>query len=204
MIKFEELEAKSIEKGLIPVIIQDNKSLRVLMLGYMNRGAYEKSIAEGRVTFFSRSKERLWTKGETSGNYLYIKEIEKDCDNDTLLLRVDPAGPVCHTGSTSCFGGENSEGFIRELSQIIKTRHEEMPEGSYTTKLFNKGVNKIAQKVGEEAVESVIEATNGTRDGLIYELSDLVYHALVLMENNGVTVSDIEKELWSRHYLPKR
>lgn len=204
MIKFEELEAKSIEKGLIPVIIQDNKSLRVLMLGYMNREAYEKSIAEGRVTFFSRSKERLWTKGETSGNYLYIKEIEKDCDNDTLLLRVDPAGPVCHTGSTSCFGGENSEGFIRELSQIIKKRHEEMPEGSYTTKLFNKGVNKIAQKVGEEAVESVIEATNGTRDGLIYELSDLVYHALVLMENNGVTVSDIEKELWSRHYLPKR
>ena len=140
MIKFEELEAKSIEKGLIPVIIQDNKSLRVLMLGYMNREAYEKSIAEGRVTFFSRSKERLWTKGETSGNYLYIKEIEKDCDNDTLLLRVDPAGPVCHTGSTSCFGGENSEGFIRELSQIIKTRHEEMPEGSYTTKLFNKGL----------------------------------------------------------------
>ena len=204
MIKFEELEAKSIEKGLIPVIIQDNKSLRVLMLGYMNREAYEKSIAEGMVTFFSRSKERLWTKGETSGNYLYIKEIEKDCDNDTLLLRVDPAGPVCHTGSTSCFGGENSEGFIRELSQIIKTRHEEMPEGSYTTKLFNKGVNKIAQKVGEEAVESVIEATNGTRDGLIYELSDLVYHVLVLMENNGVTVSDIEKELWSRHYLPKR
>lgn len=204
MIKFEELEAKSIEKGLIPVIIQDNKSLRVLMLGYMNREAYEKSIAEGRVTFFSRSKERLWTKGETSGNFLYIKEIEKDCDNDTLLLRVDPAGPVCHTGSTSCFGGENSEGFIRELSQIIKTRHEEMPEGSYTTKLFNKGVNKIAQKVGEEAVESVIEATNGTRDGLIYELSDLVYHVLVLMENNGVTVSDIEKELWSRHYLPKR
>ena len=204
MIKFEELEAKSIEKGLIPVIIQDNKSLRVLMLGYMNREAYEKSIAEGRVTFFSRSKERLWTKGETSGNYLYIKEIEKDCDNDTLLLRVDPAGPVCHTGSTSCFGGEGSEGFIRELSQIIKKRHEEMPEGSYTTKLFNKGVNKIAQKVGEEAVESVIEATNGTRDGLIYELSDLVYHALVLMENNGVTVSDIEKELWSRHYLPKR
>ncbi len=204
MIKFEELEAKSIEKGLIPVIIQDNKSLRVLMLGYMNREAYEKSIAEGRVTFFSRSKERLWTKGETSGNYLYIKEIEKDCDNDTLLLRVDPAGPVCHTGSTSCFGGENSEGFIRELSQIIKTRHEEMPEGSYTTKLFNKGVNKIAQKVGEEAFESVIEATNGTRDGLIYELSDLVYHVLVLMENNGVTVSDIEKELWSRHYLPKR
>lgn len=204
MIKFEELEAKSIEKGLIPVIIQDNKSLRVLMLGYMNREAYEKSIAEGRVTFFSRSKERLWTKGETSGNYLYIKEIEKDCDNDTLLLRVDPAGPVCHTGSTSCFGGEDSEGFIRELSQIIKTRHEEMPEGSYTTKLFNKGVNKIAQKVGEEAVESVIEATNGTRDGLIYELSDLVYHALVLMENIGVTVSDIEKELWSRHYLPKR
>ncbi len=204
MIKFEELEAKSIEKGLIPVIIQDNKSLRVLMLGYMNREAYEKSIAEGRVTFFSRSKERLWTKGETSGNYVYIKEIEKDCDNDTLLLRVDPAGPVCHTGSTSCFGGENSEGFIRELSQIIKKRHEEMPEGSYTTKLFNKGVNKIAQKVGEEAVESVIEATNGTRDGLIYELSDLVYHVLVLMENNGVTVSDIEKELWSRHYLPKR
>lgn len=204
MIKFEELEAKSIEKGLIPVIIQDNKSLRVLMLGYMNREAYEKSMTEGRVTFFSRSKERLWTKGETSGNYLYIKEIEKDCDNDTLLLRVDPAGPVCHTGSTSCFGGENSEGFIRELSQIIKTRHEEMPEGSYTTKLFNKGVNKIAQKVGEEAVESVIEATNGTRDGLIYELSDLVYHVLVLMENNGVTVSDIEKELWSRHYLPKR
>ncbi len=204
MINFDELSAKKIEEGLIPAVIQDNESLKVLMVGYMNKEAYEKSIKEGVVTFFSRSKNRLWTKGETSGNYLYIKNIEKDCDNDTLLIRVKPAGPVCHTGNVSCFEGNDSEGFVRTLAAVIKERKEQMPEGSYTTKLFEKGVNKIAQKVGEEAVETVIEAIDGNRERLIYEVSDLVYHLLVLLENQGVAPEEIEKELFTRHYLPKR
>ncbi len=204
MIKFDDLDPKQIEQGLVPVIIQDYESLKVLMLGYMNSEAYEKSISQGVVTFFSRSKNRLWTKGETSGNYLYIKNIEKDCDNDTLLIRVKPSGPVCHTGNVSCFKGSDSEGFTGTLSGIIKGRKEQMPEGSYTTKLFEKGVNKIAQKVGEEAVETVIEAMDGNRERLIYEASDLIFHLLVLLENQGVCYSEIESELYNRHYLPKR
>lgn len=202
MIKFTELESKPQEDGLVPVVIQDDRTLKVLMLGYMNEEAFNKTLCEGVVTFYSRSKKRLWTKGETSKNFLFVKNIEKDCDNDTLLIRVAPVGPVCHTGNVSCFSGSDSEGFIRELADIIRERHEQMPADSYTTKLFNKGVNKIAQKVGEEAVETVIEAVNGTKEGLIYELSDLVYHTLVLMENSGVTLSDIEGELRQRHYLP--
>lgn len=204
MIKFDDLDPKQIEQGLVPVIIQDDESLKVLMLGYVNSEAYEKSISQGVVTFFSRSKNRLWTKGETSGNYLYIKNIENDCDNDTLLIRVKPAGPVCHTGNVSCFKGRDSEGFTGTLSGIIKGRKEQMPEGSYTTKLFEKGVNKIAQKVGEEAVETVIEAMDGNRERLIYEASDLIFHLLVLLENQGVCYSEIESELYNRHYLPKR
>lgn len=204
MIKFDELNAKKMAEGLVPVVIQDNESLKVLMVGYMNRAAYEKSISEGVVTFYSRSKERLWTKGETSGNFLYIKSIEKDCDEDTLLIRVKAAGPVCHTGNVSCFEGIDSEGFIRTLANVIKERKVQMPKGSYTTNLFEKGVNKIAQKVGEEAVETVIEAIAGNRERLIYEVSDLVYHLLVLLENEGVSPSEIETELYKRHYLPKR
>lgn len=204
MINFDELDAKKLDEGLIPVVIQDDQSLKVLMLGYMNREAFEKSVAEGVVTFFSRSKNRLWTKGETSGNFLYIKNMIKDCDNDTLLVRVKPAGPVCHTGNISCFAGGESEGFISSLSGIIKERREQMPAGSYTTKLFEKGVNTIAQKVGEEAVETVIEAMDGNREKLIYESSDLIYHLLVLLENQGVDYSEVEQELYNRHYLPKR
>ena len=144
--------------GLMPVIVQHAVSGEVLMLGYMNPEALDKTIESGKVTFFSRTKQRLWTKGETSGNYLHVKSIAKDCDADTLLIRVVPAGPVCHTGSKTCFGGRENEGFIGLLQSVIRQRHRDMPEGSYTTKLFTKGAAKIAQKVGEEAVETVIEA----------------------------------------------
>lgn len=169
------------------------------MLGYMNQEAYEKSVAEGRVTFFSRTKGRLWTKGETSGHYLNICSIVKDCDDDTLLIRVNPIGPTCHKGTTSCFGGRENEGFIRFLSDFITRRKQEMPEGSYTTHLFNKGINKIAQKVGEEAVETVIEAIDCNDERLLYEASDLMYHYLVLLAAKGMSLTDIEEELASRH-----
>ncbi len=189
------------QNGLIPAIIQDNNTLQVLMLGYMNREAYEKSIAEGRVTFYSRSRQCLWTKGETSGNFLDIVSVAVDCDNDTLLIRAIPHGPTCHTGSKTCFGSATpeTEGFIRNLQSIIQGRHAEMPEGSYTSKLFTRGVNKIAQKVGEEAVETVIEAVAGNREAMIYEASDLIYHLLVLLEATGCTIADLEMELARRH-----
>lgn len=187
------------EKELIPAIIQDDRSLKVLMLGYMNREAYEKTLQSGLVTFFSRSRQKLWTKGETSGNYLNLVSLEKDCDSDTLLLRVNPEGPVCHTGSISCFGGKDYEGFVNKLAQIITKRREEMPKNSYTTKLFKEGIVKIAKKVGEEASETIIEAIRGDNDRLVYEVSDLVYHTLVLMEYRGISVEDIEKELFTRH-----
>ncbi len=198
---FDELSLEKLQDGLVPVIIQDDRTLEVLMLGYMNKEAFEKSLAEGRVTFFSRTKQRLWTKGETSGNFLNIIEVRDDCDHDTLLIRVIPVGAVCHTGARSCFrqDGDTNEGFIRLLGAFIKTRHEEMPEGSYTTKLFNKGVNKIAQKVGEEAVETVIEAVAGNNDDMIYEASDLIYHLLVLLESTGMSIADLENELVKRH-----
>ncbi len=199
MIRFDELDAAKNGDGLIPAVIQDDRTLRVLMLGYMNREAYDKTVAEGKVTFYSRTKKRLWTKGETSGNFLYVKSVAKDCDDDTLLVRVVPAGPTCHTGSLSCFGGRESEGFIRELEAVIRQRKAEMPEGSYTTHLFNKGVNKIAQKVGEEAVETVIEAVDGNDERMLYEASDLMYHYLVLLISKGYTLADIEEELVKRH-----
>lgn len=199
MMPFNELNTAKNCEGLVPVIIQDNSTLQVLMLGYMNAEAYEKTVAEGKVTFFSRTKGRLWTKGETSGNFLYVEHIAADCDADTLLIRVRPSGPVCHTGRKTCFGGRENEGFIRYLQSVIRQRHREMPEGSYTTRLFNKGVAKIAQKVGEEAVETVIEATMGNTPAMIYEVSDLIYHLLVLLENQGISLEDIEEELASRH-----
>ncbi len=199
MIQFSELSITKSCEGLVPVIIQDDSTLKVLMLGYMNEQAYNKSVAEGRVTFFSRTKGRLWTKGETSGNFLNICSIAKDCDDDTLLIRVNPVGPTCHKGTTSCFGGDETEGFIRFLDSFIRRRRTEMPEGSYTTHLFNKGVNKIAQKVGEEAVETVIEAIDCNDERLLYEASDLMYHYLVLLAYKGVSLADIEKELASRH-----
>ena len=187
--------------GLIPAIIQDNTTSKVLMLGFMNEEAYNQSVATGKVTFFSRTKNRLWVKGEQSGNFLNIVTIADDCDNDTLLIKVNPVGPVCHTGSDTCFNEKNEEPmlFLKSLQDFIDTRHKEMPEGSYTTSLFNSGVNRMAQKVGEEAVETVIEATNGTEKGFIYEASDLIYHLIVLCTSKGMRLDTLANELKSRH-----
>jgi len=198
-ISFKDLNLGKHPDGLIPAVIQDATTLKVLMVGYMNEEAFEKSIEKGRVTFWSRSRRCIWTKGETSGHFLYIKEILADCDSDTLLIKAEPAGPVCHRGTLSCFDTPDQEGFIRHLSEIIKKRHEQMPQGSYTTRLFIKGPGEIAKKVGEEAVECVIEAVNGHRDRFIYEVSDVIYHLLVLMESMDVSISDIEHELALRH-----
>jgi phosphoribosyl-ATP pyrophosphohydrolase/phosphoribosyl-AMP cyclohydrolase len=187
--------------GLIPAIIQDDYTKKVLMLGFMNEEAVEKTKETGRVTFFSRTKNRLWTKGETSGNFLNVVSIKEDCDHDTLLISVNPCGPVCHTGTDTCFGEENKEDimFLKFLQDFIDRRHEEMPDGSYTTSLFKKGTNRMAQKVGEEAVETVIEATNGTEDGFIYEASDLIYHLIVLCTSKGLRLEDLANELKRRH-----
>ena len=163
MIDFEK------QGGLVPAIIQDNTTRNVLMLGYMNQESYEKTLATGRVTFFSRSRQRLWTKGEESGNYLELVSIAEDCDNDTLLVKVIPHGPTCHTGTDTCWGEMNEANpllFLSQLQDVVEQRHRDMPEGSYTTTLFRDGLNRMAQKVGEEALEAVIEATNGTNDRL--------------------------------------
>ncbi len=188
--------------GLVPAIIQDNTTRNVLMLGYMNREAYEKTLATGKVTFWSRSRNCLWTKGETSGKFLNLVDIKVDCDNDTLLVRVNPTGPACHLGTDTCWGETNDANpllFLTELQDFINKRHEEMPEGSYTTSLFKDGLNRMAQKVGEEALEAVIEATNGTNDRLIYEASDMFYHLIVLLTSKGLRIEDIAKELKERH-----
>ena len=198
-ISFDQFKLDKTGDGLLPVIVQDARTLKVLMLGYMNEQAYEQSVEKGLVTFWSRSRRQLWLKGETSGNYLHICNMYPDCDMDTLLVQAIPDGPTCHRGTTSCFDSPESEGFIRLLQDVIQNRHKEMPENSYTTKLFIKGVKKIAQKVGEEAVESVVEAVDGNRDRFVYEASDLIYHLLVLMEQMGVSISDLEKELRLRH-----
>ena len=199
MLRFDDFNLEKCADGLLPVIVQDAATLKVLMLGYMNREAFDKTVAEGRVTFFSRTRSTLWTKGETSGNYLLVKNMYIDCDGDTLLVKAEPIGPTCHRGTTSCFDTPESEGFIRHLQQVVQQRHRDMPEGSYTTKLFIKGVKKIAQKVGEEAVESVVEAVDGNRDRFIYEASDMIYHLLVLMEQMGCSIEDMERELALRH-----
>ncbi|HVV53731.1 MAG TPA: bifunctional phosphoribosyl-AMP cyclohydrolase/phosphoribosyl-ATP diphosphatase HisIE [Mucilaginibacter sp.] len=185
--------------GLVPVIIQDEQTLEVLMLGYMNREAYEKTVAENIVTFFSRSKNRLWTKGETSNNFLHVKSIHEDCDNDTLLIKVMPDGPTCHTGSRSCFKTDYNQNFILQLEQIVRDRYEHPQEGSYVNKLRNKGLNKIAQKVGEEAVETVIAALAQTETEMIDETSDLVFHLLVLLREKGLSLETIAKNLEGRH-----
>ena len=187
--------------GLIPAIIQDNNTNKVLMLGFMNEEALEQTLSSGKVTFFSRTKNRLWMKGETSGNTLSVVSITPDCDNDTLLIKAIPAGPVCHKGTDTCFGEKNEENimFLKYLQNFIERRRQEMPEGSYTTTLFQKGVNLMAQKVGEEAVETVIEATNGTEDRLIYEASDLIYHLIVLLTSKGLRIDDLARELKKRH-----
>ncbi len=185
--------------GLVSVIIQDEQTLEVLMLGYMNQEAYDKTAAENRVTFFSRSKKRLWTKGETSGNYLQVKDMHIDCDNDTLLIKVKPSGPTCHTGERSCFKTAYNQNFILQLENVITDRYENPQEGSYVNKLHRKGLNKIAQKVGEEAVETVIAALNETETDLINESSDLVFHLLVLLKEKGLSLEKIAANLESRH-----
>ncbi len=187
--------------GLVPAIIQDECTSKVLMLGYMNEEALAKTLETGKVTFFSRSKNRLWTKGEESGNFLNLVSITPDCDNDTLLIKVHPEGPVCHTGKDTCWG-ESNEGdfaFLKYLQEFIQKRFKEMPEGSYTTSLFKEGINRIAQKVGEETIETIIEAINSNKEGFIYEASDLIYHLIVLLTAQGLTLDDIGKELKRRH-----
>jgi phosphoribosyl-ATP pyrophosphohydrolase/phosphoribosyl-AMP cyclohydrolase len=185
--------------GLVPVVIQDVQTLEVLMLGYMNQEAYDKTVRENIVTFFSRSKQRLWTKGETSNNFLHVKSIHLDCDNDTLLIKVKADGPTCHTGERNCFKTSYNQNFIMQLEQIIADRYANPVEGSYVNKLRAKGLNKIAQKVGEEGVETVIAALAETETDLINEASDLVFHLLVLLKEKGLTLDTIAKNLEERH-----
>lgn len=184
--------------GLVPVIIQHYYTLQVLMLGYMNKAAFKKTKKEKLVTFFSRSKNRLWTKGESSGNYLTVKDIQLDCDLDTLLIKAEPAGPTCHTGATSCFKEETSQGFLYKLQQTIHQRIDDQDPDSYTNKLYQKGINKVAQKVGEEAVELVIEAKDDNLDLFTNEAADLLYHFLILLKAKGVWFEEIEEILDER------
>ena len=188
--------------GLVPAIIQDSITKNELMLGFMNEEAYQKTLATKRVTFYSRSRKCLWTKGETSGNYLELVSMKPDCDNDTLLVKVIPHGPTCHTGTDTCWGEENKRNpllFLSELQDFINKRHEEMPEKSYTTSLFKDGTNRMAQKVGEEALEAVIEAVSGNDDRLIYECSDMFYHLVVLLTSKGLRIEQVAAELAERH-----
>ena len=188
--------------GLVPAIIQDAVTKNVLMLGFMNEEAYQKTIDTKKVTFWSRTRNCLWTKGETSGNYLNLVDIRLDCDNDTLLVKVHPQGPTCHLGTDTCWGEDNSLNpilFLSELQNFIDKRHQEMPENSYTTSLFKKGINKMAQKVGEEATETIIEATNGTNEQVVYESSDLLYHLIVMLTAKGLSIEDVASELIKRH-----
>ena len=197
--KFSDFKLEKCADGLLPVIIQDADTLKVLMLGYMNEEAFNKTLDTQLVTFFSRTRQKLWTKGETSGNFLHVVDMYADCDADTLLVKAHPDGPTCHRGTTACFDTRENEGFIGTLQACIQQRHRDMPEGSYTTHLFTKGVNKIAQKVGEEAVETVIEAIDGNKERFLYEAGDLVYHLLVLCEQMGFSIKDLEEELAIRH-----
>ncbi|HVX27726.1 MAG TPA: bifunctional phosphoribosyl-AMP cyclohydrolase/phosphoribosyl-ATP diphosphatase HisIE [Parafilimonas sp.] len=184
---------------LVPVIVQDASTNKVLMLGYMNDEAYNQTLIEQKITFYSRSKKRLWTKGETSGNYLFVKEILNDCDNDCLLIKANPAGPVCHTGADTCFNETNEGSFLHQLEKIIESRKETKQQGSYVNSLFERGINKIAQKVGEEAVELVIEAKDNNEELFINEAADLLFHYLILLNAKGKSLSDIEKVLKQRH-----
>lgn len=188
-------------KGLIPAIIQDAATLQVLMLGYMNQEAYEKTLAEKRVTFFSRSKNRLWTKGESSENYLDVVRIQIDCDQDTILIQVNPQGPTCHTGADTCFGNENVDNaaWLDYLKHVIRSRKNESAESSYTASLFQKGTHKVAQKVGEEAVELVIEALMNNDELFKGEAADLIFHLLVLLEDRGIGLEEIVSLLQKRH-----
>jgi phosphoribosyl-ATP pyrophosphohydrolase/phosphoribosyl-AMP cyclohydrolase len=186
-------------KGLLPAIIQDDYSLQVLMLGYMDEAAFQKTQQEGKVTFFSRSKNRLWTKGESSGNFLIVKSMQLDCDDDSILIRVQAQGPTCHTGSKSCFNQTGNERFLYELEQIIAERLESQASNSYTVQLAQKGVNKIAQKVGEEAVELVIEAIADNQHMFKEEAADLLFHFLLLLRSKEISLAQIEEVLYNRH-----
>jgi len=199
MSRFSDFNLEKTGDGLLPVIIQDATTLKVLMLGYMNEEAFEKTVETGLVTFWSRSRQELWTKGETSGNYLHVVDMWADCDGDTLLIKARPDGPTCHRGTTACFDTPEDEGFVRTLQAVVADRHAKMPEGSYTTKLFIKGPKAIGKKVIEEAGEAVIEAVDGKRDRFVYEASDLIYHLLVLLESQGVSPAELEHELALRH-----
>lgn len=188
--------------GLVPAIIQDAVTKNVLMLGFMNQEAYDKTIATKNVTFWSRTRQCLWTKGETSGNFLRLVSIQVDCDQDTLLVKVHPQGPTCHKGTDTCWGETNKRNpllFLSELQDFVEKRHQDMPKDSYTTSLFNKGINKMAQKLGEEALETVIEATNGTKERLLYEAADMFYHLIVLLTDKGLRIENIAEELQARH-----
>ena len=196
---FDSFRLEKCADGLLPVVVQDAVTLRVLMLGYMNRAAYEKTVAEGRITFFSRTRQCLWTKGETSGHWLLVENLYVDCDADTLLIQATPIGPTCHRGTTACFDTPSEQGFVRSLAALIAQRKKEMPEGSYTTRLFIKGVKAIAKKVGEECTEAVIEAVDGNRSRFTYEAGDLLYHLLVLVEQTDVSLEELERELELRH-----
>jgi len=190
---------KKYSEGLVPVIVQDAVTGNVLMLGFMNEEALDQTQQIGKVTFFSRSKQRLWTKGEESGNFLFVKEIIADCDNDTLLIKANPAGPVCHTGADTCFGETNSKDFLQTLTETIKQRFDDRAAKSYTADLFNKGINKVAQKVGEEAIELVIEAKDDNKELFINEAADLLYHFMVLLQAKGFSLDDVKEVLKNRH-----
>ena len=204
MKEFKDISQIDLKKmgGLVPAIIQDSQTMKVLMLGFMNEEAVAKTQEIGKVTFFSRTKNRLWTKGEESGNFLNVVSILIDCDNDTLLIKAKPVGPVCHTGADTCFDEINPKGdvqFLSYLQDFIDKRKAEMPEGSYTTSLFTKGTRKITQKVGEEAVETIIGAMANDDENFIYEAGDLLYHLIVLLTHKGYRIEDIVRELQKRH-----
>lgn len=197
----EQIDFKKLN-GLVPVVIQDNSTQKVLMVGFMNKEALEKTQELGKVTFFSRTKNRLWTKGEESGNFLHVVSMLVDCDNDTLLIKANPVGPVCHTGADTCFFETNKESevsFLSYLQDFIDKRKKEMPEGSYTTSLFKEGTSKISQKVGEEAVETIIGAMANDNENFIYEAGDLLYHLIVLLTHKGYRIEDVVQELKKRH-----
>jgi len=197
-----KLDFDKLGNGLLPAIIQDSETSMVLMLGFMNEEALKKTKELGKVTFYSRTKKRLWTKGEESGNFLNVVSIQSDCDHDSLLIKVNPDGPTCHTGKDTCWGETNEKDdllFLRHLQDFIDRRKEEMPKGSYTTSLFEDGTAKIAQKVGEEAVETVIEAMANNDERLLYEASDLIYHLIVLLSHKGYRIEDLARELMKRH-----
>lgn len=196
-----KIDFDKLGNGLVPAVIQDAASNKVLMLGFMNQEAFDKTQKEGKVTFFSRTKNRLWTKGEESGNFLNVVSILNDCDNDTLLIKVNPVGPVCHLGTDTCWGEKNNVDvtFLSYLQDFIDKRKEEMPEGSYTTSLFKEGTRKITQKVGEEAIETVIGAMANDDENFLYEGADLLYHLIVLLTHKGYRIEDLARELKKRH-----